>query len=86
MDLPREERVPEHYRGKGYELTPSCLNYLFPRCVEDMPMGRQRQRQEIRNRKILPLSYQGEDIKRIAQRLKVSQRMVQQALKERYED
>ena len=33
-----------------------------------------------------PLFYQMEGIKRIAQRLKVSQRTVQQALKERHED
>lgn len=86
MDLPREDRLPEHYRDEGCELSPSCLNCPLPFCVEDMPRGRQRRRKEIRNREILRLFYQGEGIKRIAQRLKVSQRTVQRALKERYED
>ena len=86
MPLPKGERFPEHYRGEDYELAPSCLNNPSPLCVEDMPMGKPHQRQKIRSRKILPLSYEGENIKRIAQSLKVSQHTVQQVLKERYED
>jgi transposase-like protein len=83
MDLPREDLLPEYYRDEGCELAPSCLDCPFPCCVEDMPRGRQHRRKEIRNREILQLFYiQGEDIKQIAQRLRVSKRTVQRALKE----
>jgi transposase-like protein len=83
MDLPREDLLPEYYRDEGCELAPSCLDCPFPCCVEDMPRGRQHRRKEIRNREILRLFYtQGEDIKQIAQRLRVSKRTVQRALKE----
>jgi transposase-like protein len=82
MDLPREDLL-EHYRDEGCELAPSCLNCPFPHCIEDMPRGRQRQRKEIRNREIFRSYSQGEGVKQIAQRLKVSERTVQRALKER---
>ena len=83
MDLPREDLLPEHYRDEGCELAPSCLNCPFPRCVEDMPRGRQFRKKEIRNNEILRLFYtQGEEIKQIAQKLRVSKRTVQRALKE----
>jgi len=83
MDLPREDLFPEQYRDEGCELAASCLNCPFPRCVEDIPRGRQRRRKEIRNNEILRLFYnQGEDIKQIAQRLMVSKRTVQRALQE----
>jgi len=82
MALPREDLL-EHYRDKGCELAPSCLNCPFPHCSEDMPRGRQRQRKEIRNREIFRSYSQGKGVKQIAQRLKVSERTVQRALKER---
>lgn len=83
MDLPREDLLPEHYRDEGCELAPSCLNCPFPRCAEDMPRGRQYRKKEIRNTEILRLFYtQGEDTKQIAQKLSVSKRTVQRALKE----
>ena len=83
MDLPREDLLLEHYHDEGCELAPSCLSCPFPYCVEDMPRGRQRQRKEIRNREIFWSYSQGEGVKQIAQRLKVSERTVQRALKER---
>jgi len=82
MDLP-EENLLEHYRDEGCELAPSCLNCPFPSCMEDMPRGRQRQRKEMRNREIFRSYTQGEGVKQIAQRFRVSQRTVQRALKER---
>jgi len=82
MDLPREDLL-EHYRDEGCELAPSCLNCPFPYCIEDMPRGRQRRRKEIRNWEIFRSYSQGEGVKQIAQRLKVSERTVQRALKER---
>lgn len=83
MDLPREDLL-EHYQDEGCELAPSCLNCPFPYCIEDVPRGRQRQRKEVRNREIVRLFYtQGEGVKQIAHRLRVSERTVQRALKER---
>ncbi len=82
MDLPRKDLL-EHYQDEGCELAPSCLNCPLPYCVEDMPRGRQRQRKEIRNREIFRSYTQGEGVKQIAQRFRVSQRTVQRALKER---
>jgi len=82
MDLPREDLL-EHYRDEGCELAPSCLSCSFPYCIEDMPRGRQRQRKEIRNREIFWSYSQGEGVKQIAHRLRVSERTVQRALKER---
>ncbi len=82
MGLPKENVLPEHYRDEGCELALSCLKCPFPSCVEDRPRGKQWQRTEIRNREIFRLFYiQGESIKQIAQRLGVSERTVQRALK-----
>ena len=82
MDLPKEEPLSRHYQDEGCELAPSCLNCPFPRCVEDMPRGRQNKRKEIRNHEILRLFYnEGKDMVQIAQGLSVSKRTVQRALK-----
>lgn len=84
MDLPRVYTLQEHYQDEGCELAPSCLNCPFSRCVEDIPRERQHQRKEIRNREISRLFYtEGIDMAQIAQRLSISKRTVQRALKEK---
>ena len=69
-------------RDEGCELSPSCLNCPLPRCIEDIPRGKQRQIKEIRNLEILRLFYEeGRSVKEIAEKFGVSERTVQRALK-----
>ncbi len=76
-----------HYRDEGCDLADSCLICPFPRCIYDVPRGRQRLVKGQRDEKITNLfSRGGKGMKEVASRFGVSQRTVQRALKgRRYE-
>ncbi len=79
LDLPPEYC---HYRDEGCELAISCLNCPFPRCVHELPGGRQRWLKRLRDREMARLlTTERKGAKELAQRFGVSQRTVQRALK-----
>jgi predicted DNA-binding protein (UPF0251 family) len=78
------DSLPEYcrYRDEGCELSSSCFKCPFPRCVEDVPRGKQRHQKKLRNKEILKLfCVEGKSVKQLAQKFGVSQRTVQRALK-----
>ena len=78
------DSLPEfyRYRDEGCELSSSCLDCPFPKCVEDIPRGKQRQRKELRNKEIVKLfCTEGKNVKHLAQKFGISPRTVQRALK-----
>ncbi len=79
LDLPPESC---HYRDEGCELTGSCLNCPFPRCIYDQPGGRQHWLKKARDREMArQFAAGGKGIKELALEFRVSQRTVQRALK-----
>ncbi len=76
-----------HYRDEGCDLADSCLICPFPRCIYDVPRGRQRLVKGQRDEEITNLfSRGGKGMKEVASMFGVSQRTVQRALKgRRYE-
>ncbi len=79
VDLP-----PEYcrYHDEGCELANSCLNCPFPRCVYELPRGRQRWLKRQRDKEIVRLfAIEGKEIQELAQSFSVSLRTVQRALK-----
>lgn len=79
MDL-----APEycHYRDDGCELSGSCLNCPFARCIYDEPGGKQHWLKRLRAREMARLfTSEGKGLKELALMFGVSQRMVQRALK-----
>jgi len=78
------DSLPEYYqyRDEGCELAASCLNCPFPRCVYEVPRGKQRWLKEMRGRKMARLfAMEGKGVKDLAKQFGVSRRTVQRALK-----
>ena len=63
------------------ELSGSCLECRFARCVYDKPWGKRQKLKKMRDRKVLRLFHYGEDTKELARMFGVSRRTVQRALK-----
>jgi len=80
MDLPPEYC---HYRDEGCDLAQSCLNCPFPRCVYEIPRGRQHLLKGRRNQQILSQYHnEGKGVKELATAFGISQRTIQRVLKE----
>ncbi len=78
-DLP-----PEYcqYRNGGCEFADSCLNCPLPKCIYELPGGRQQWLKGLRDKEVVGLfSTEGKGIKELALRFGVSQRTVQRILK-----
>lgn len=75
--------LPEEfpYEDKGCELSSSCLNCPFPRCLEEEPRGKQRFSKRRRAERMTELRREGKSVPEIARIFKVSPRTVQRALK-----
>ena len=79
LDLPPEQ---VHYRDEGCEFSSSCLNCPFPRCIYELPGGRQRWLKRQREGHMARLfTTEGKAVKELALMFGVSQRTVQRALK-----
>ena len=79
LDLPPEFC---HYRDEGCELGGSCLDCPLPRCIYDQPRGRQGWLKHSRDREIARrYTTEGKAIGELAGEFGVSQRTVQRALK-----
>ncbi|MFC1966711.1 hypothetical protein ACFLWI_07225 [Chloroflexota bacterium] len=79
LDLP-----PEYcqYRDEGCDLSDSCLNCPFAKCIYDEPGGKQHWLKKLRAREMVRLfTTKGKDIKELALIFGVSQRTVQRALR-----
>jgi hypothetical protein len=78
-DLP-----PEYcqYRDDGCEFADSCLSCPLPKCIYELPGGRQRWLKEVRDREILRrFVAEGKGVKEVALIFGVSQRTIQRVLK-----
>jgi hypothetical protein len=79
LDLPPEYC---HYKDEGCELAESCLNCPFPRCIYDVPRGKQLLLKSRRNRQILrQFQEEGKGVKELAAAFGISRRTVQRVLK-----
>ncbi len=79
LDLPPEYC---HYRDEGCDLSDSCLDCPFARCIYDEPGGKQHWLKKLRAREMIRLfTTKGKGIKELALIFGVSQRTVQRALK-----
>ena len=79
LDLP-----PEYcqYRDEGCEFAASCLNCPLPRCIYELPGGRQRWLKEVRDREVVrQFSDEEKGAKELALIFGVSQRTIQRILK-----
>ena len=86
MEEIEHDLIPEycHYRDEGCDLADSCLGCPFPRCVYEVPRGRQHWLKGQRDEEIKNLfSRGGKGMKEVASMFGVSQRTVQRALKGR---
>ncbi len=63
------------------ELSGSCLECRFVRCVYDKPWGTRQKLKKMRDRKVVRLFHRGKDTKELALMFGVSLRTVQRALK-----
>jgi hypothetical protein len=75
--------LPEYceYKDEGCSHAPSCLNCPLPRCVLDLPGGRQKRSLTRRNAEIVRLfTLEKKTFKEIAALFKISQRTVIRAL------
>jgi hypothetical protein len=75
---------PEYcrYRDEGCELSNSCLNCPFPRCIYEAPGGMQRYLTDRRAREIVFQHGRGKCAKQIAAMLGESLRSVQRIIRE----
>ena len=74
LDLPPEYC---HYKDEGCELAKSCLNCPFPRCIYDVPRGKQHLLKGRRDRQILyQFHKEGKGVKKLAIAFGISQRTV----------
>lgn len=75
--------LPEEveWRDEGCEAYPACLECPLPRCLEEVPRGRQRLRSRLRAQHMAQLKKEGKSVAEIAQLFGVSQRTVQRAIK-----
>ncbi|MEL7562526.1 hypothetical protein [Dehalogenimonas sp. 4OHTPN] len=76
--------LPEYvrYQDEGCELSNSCLNCPFPRCIYEVPGGLQRYRQDKKAREIVFQHGRGLSAKQIARLLGESLRSVQRVIRE----
>jgi hypothetical protein len=79
-----EDPLPEYcrYEDEGCELSDSCLNCPFPRCVYECPGGMQRYAQDKRAREIVFQYGRGLTAKQIARLVGDSLRGVQRVIRE----
>jgi len=76
--------LPEYmrYRDEGCEFADSCLNCPFPRCVYELPGGRQYWLKKRRDKEMVRLfTIESKTVRELALMFSVSQRTVQRALK-----
>ena len=66
---------------EGCQLSGSCLECRFARCVFDKPWGKRQQLKKMRDRKVVRLFRRGKDTRELARRFGVSRRTVQRAVK-----
>lgn len=76
-DLPPEYCT---YRDEGCDRAAACLECPFPRCLYDVPHGRQRWNTRARNGGIARLFEEGWKVRELAVLYGVSERTVQRAL------
>ena len=76
---PLPEEFP--YEDKGCELSSSCLNCPFPRCLEEEPWGKERFLKRRRAERMTELKREGKSVQEIARIFEVSPRTVQRWLK-----
>jgi DNA-directed RNA polymerase specialized sigma24 family protein len=83
MNSGKRDSLPEHchYRDEGCEFAPACLDCPLPRCIEEIPRGRQQWRKRLRNQEMLSLFARGMKTAQLAREFGVSQRTVQRVLK-----
>jgi len=78
-DLP-----PEYcqYTDDGCEFAGSCLGCSLPKCIYDLPGGKQRWLKELRDKEVVrQFSDEGKEAKELAVTFDISQRTVQRILK-----
>jgi hypothetical protein len=68
------------YKDSGCKLYPVCLECPLPRCIEEMPNGKQHMRLLTRAIKIDKLYKQGKSISEIASLFKLSDRTIHRSL------
>jgi len=75
--------LPEEfsYEDKGCQLSSSCLNCLFPSCIQEEPWGKERFLKRRRADRMRELKRAGKSIQEIARIFEVSPRTVQRWLK-----
>ncbi len=75
--------LPEEfpYEDRGCELSASCLNCPFPRCLEEEPWGKQRFSKRRRAERMAELRNEGKSVDEIARIFEVSRKTVQRWLK-----
>ena len=76
--------LPEYcqYTDDGCEFAGSCLGCSLPRCIYDLPGGKQRWLKELRDKEVVrQFSNEGEEVKALAATFGISQRTVQRILK-----
>ena len=76
--------LPEYmrYRDEGCEFADSCLNCPFPKCIYELPRGKQCWLKRRRDKEMARLfTAEGKTVKELALMFGVSQRTVQRALK-----
>ena len=78
-----QDLLPEfcHYRDAGCELAASCLNCPFNKCLYEEPGGKQHYLKKRRNREIVRLFAEGNNVRQLSAKFGVSQRTIQRALK-----
>lgn len=79
FDLP-----PEYcrYQDEGCEFADSCLNCSLPKCIYELPGGKQHWLKRLRDKEVITLfTTEGKEIKEIASTFGISQRTVQRILK-----
>lgn len=76
--------LPEEveWRDEGCEVYSACLECPLPRCLEEVPRGRQRLKVRLRAARMAELRREGKSVAAIAGLFGVSIRTVQRALKE----
>jgi len=83
-DESEPDLLPEYcqYTDEGCEFAGSCLGCSLPRCVYDLPGGKQRWLKEMRDEEVVKqFADEGKGVKELATIFGVSQRTVQRILK-----
>jgi hypothetical protein len=70
------------YQDEGCRHAPSCLKCPFPHCLYEEKRRNNHWRKEIRNEKIMRLHAAGKNVRQLAARFKLSERMVEKIIKE----